>query len=122
MHVRLDSAGYELRAAGWSGGRINRQGRDRERHGRAADTVDRIERRVLVGAITERILQVVVHTEAGTDHGFIRERTPRQPDTWLRQKLCIVRGKERVSDMWLRRNNAVGECIVGGAAMRLVPA
>ena len=38
--------------------------------GSAGDAVGWIERRVLIGAIAERILQVVVHAEAGAKHGL----------------------------------------------------
>ena len=87
------------------------------------DAVGRIKRRVLVRAIAERVLQIVVHAEAGANHGLLPERAPRQADARLRQELRVVRGEDELLPMLrLAGNDAVGKDVVGGAAMRFVPA
>ena len=62
-----------------------------------------IERRVLVHAVAQRVLQIVVHPEAGADDGLAAERTPGQPDARLRQELGVVDGEDgiRQSCGWL---------------------
>src|SRR5713101_1206551 len=73
--------------------RIDRQGRNLKWCGGASDAVDGIERRVLIGTIAQRILQIVVHSKTSANYGLFRERTPGQSDARLRQELGMVGGE-----------------------------
>jgi len=44
----------------------------------------------LVGAVAERVLQIVVHAEAGAEDGFCAQRAPGDADAGLREKFCAV--------------------------------
>ena len=82
-----------------------------------------IERRVLIGAIAERVLQIVIHSEAGANHSAIgvAERTPGDPDAGLRQELGIVLGESGRADIRLGVDDAVGERVGGSAAIHFIP-
>src|SRR5260370_1280397 len=74
------------------------------------------------GAIAEGVLQMVVHAEAGAEDGSCAEWTPGYADARLWEKFCVVLREQRGSDVWLAGDHAVAEGVVGGAAVRLVPA
>ncbi len=118
LHVRLYAAGDELGARGDGGGGIDEQLGDGQRR----EAVDGIERSVLVGAVAERVLEVFVHAEAGAENGSWAERTPGYADARLWEKFCVVLCEQRCSDVRLGVDHAVGERVVGGAPVRLVPA
>src|SRR5262249_54602217 len=120
-HVRLHTAGNELCTRGWSSGRIDGQGRNWKRLGGAADTVDRIEGEVLIGAVAEGVLQIVVHAKSCADNSFWTGWTPCQADARLRQERGVVGGEEGIANVRLRRDHAVREGVVGGAAVGFVP-
>ena len=59
--------------------------------------IDRVRGRILVRAITQRILQVVVHPEPRMDHRLLIEGAPRDTDSRLRQEFRAVDREQRVS-------------------------
>ena len=91
------------------------------RHRQGRDAVGGIEGRVLVHAIAERVLQFVVHAEAGADDGLVGARAPGEADARLRQELRVVDGEGESADVRLAGDDAVGEGVVGGAAVGFVP-
>ena len=84
-----------------SGGRkCGRRKRRRQiRNGQAADGECGIERRVLIHAISERVLQVVVHSETGANHGLVAEGAPRHADARLGQELRVVDAESGIADV-----------------------
>ena len=50
------------------------------------------------------------------------DRTPGHADAGLRQKPCVVGGEERIANVRIRVDDAVGEGVVGGAIVGFVPA
>ena len=120
LQIRLDPAGHQLRA-----GRNRRALHDGQlRHGKIRHAVGRVERRVLIGAIAQRVLQVVVHSEARADHrgALLSERIPRHSESRLRQEFPVIRREGGVADVRLGQQDAVGKGISGSASVRLVPA
>ena len=118
FQIRLHSAGNQLGGGRNRGSRRDRELRDRE----ARKTVGRVKRRVLIGAVAQRILQIVVHAEPGANHGaLVAEGTPRHAGARLRQKLSIVHSEGRASDVWLSRDDPIRKRIGGCPAMGLVP-
>ena len=85
-HAGLNPAGHELRASGHRGSGVNGKVRDRQR----SNAVSWVEGRVLVSPVTQRVLQVVVHPEAGANHRLPTERTPGQPDARLWENFGVV--------------------------------
>src|SRR5215471_1427377 len=71
LHVRLYTAGDELRARrNWSGG-IDGEARNWQR-----EAINGIEWRVLIGSVAERVLQIVVYAESSAEDGLWSEGTP----------------------------------------------
>ena len=83
--------------------------RDRE----ARDAVGWIEGRILIEAVSKRILKIVVHPEPGADDGLRAEGTPRQTDSRLGQELRVVGSEDCVCDSRLSNNDPVRENEVG---------
>ena len=81
-----------------------------------------IERRVLIGAVAERVLQIVVNSGAGSHHGLAAERAPRQTEAWLRQVPGIVPGERTGAHLRLRIDHAIREGVIGRFSVRFVPA
>ena len=121
LHVRLNAAKHELRAGWYRSGRSDWQGRNWKRLASTACTVDRIEGSVLIRAIAQRILQIVVHAESGTEDGLGSMWTPGEGDTGLWEKLGVVYGEKGIPKVWLGVDDAVCESVVGGAAVGFVP-
>src|SRR5579859_548252 len=89
LQIRLNSPGRNLGAWRYLTVRRERELRDRE----VRDTVSRVEWRVLIEAVPQRVLKIVVHSEAGADHGFVAPRAPRETNSWLWQKFRAVDGE-----------------------------
>jgi hypothetical protein len=75
----------------------------------------------LVRAIPKGILQVVKHSKAGAKNRFRTERTPRDTQTGLEKKLCVVCCENRIADVRLRRDDAIRERIIRRTAMSFIP-
>ncbi len=117
LQIRLHSTRHQL-SGGWNG-------QNREfGYGEIRKAIGWVEGRVLIGAITERVLQIVVHAEAGANHSLfgVAERAPGDRGAGLREELCVVRGESRRTDMRLSIDDAIGEGIGGRAAIHLIPA
>ena len=97
FHVGLNAAGHQLRARGHGGRGVDGKARDRQR----SNAVSWIEGRVLVGAVAQRVLQVVVHPESGANHRLPAERTPSQPDSRLREEFGVVGGEDGIANLRL---------------------
>src|SRR5205823_5834032 len=65
FHVRLNTTRHEFRPGGYRSERVDGKTRNRK-----CQAVDGIERHVLIGTVTERVLQIVVHAESGAKEGF----------------------------------------------------
>ncbi len=117
LHIRLDTTGDKLCRRGKWSSRVDRELRHRQRCGES-----RIERCILVCAVSQSILKIVVHSESRANYGFRAERTPRHSDPRLRQEFRVIHSEQGIGDARLRRNHAIGERVVRGAAVRLIPA
>ena len=80
-----------------------------------------VEGCVLIGTISQGILQIVIHAKSGTNHRSLAEGTPSDGQAGLRQKLCAIDREERISHLRLSGDDAIVENIVGGASVRFVP-
>src|SRR5579875_2402613 len=116
MQVRLNSGGRHF-GIGRYGGNRQRQ----RSYGKIRDAVGRVEGRVLIHAVAERILQIVVHAESGADHGLRSQRTPGEADSRLRQKLRAIHCECRARDARLGLDHSAGFDERCGAAVRLIP-
>src|SRR5438874_1548924 len=85
MHIGLDSSGDELYRRGKRPGRVKRKLGHREWRRKR-----RIERGVLIRAVSQSILEIVVHPESRADYGLRAEWTPSHANPRLRQKLCVI--------------------------------
>ena len=120
LHVGLNAAGDQLGGGGNRSGGIDREVCETRKIG---DAVGRIERRVLIGAIAERVLKIVVHAEAGADHGFVcRTGLQARAMRGCGRNFALLVVKKRAADARRGGNDAVGEGVVGGAAVSFVPA
>src|SRR5258705_5143256 len=92
LKVRLDATRDHLRA------RIRGVWRDaRERN--VLGCKDRVERTVLIQAVTQVVEQSVIQTKARSNNSLLgSERRPSGPDAWRREKLRIVHSKGRAAD------------------------
>ncbi len=117
FHVGLNAARDELCASRHCGSWINWQAGN----GEGRDAVDRIEWRILVGAIAERVLEIVVHAKAGAEDGFIAKGTPSNGQARLRQESCVVGGEKRIADMRSAGDNAAGESVICSSAKGFIP-
>ena len=117
FHVGINASGNQLGARWHRGGRIDGELRDG-----CSDAVGWIERSVLIGAIAERVLQIFVHPETSATDGFGTKRTPRHAHARLRQERSVVVLEDRIAYVGSPVDYAIGEKVVGGAAVRLVPA
>src|SRR5579859_542957 len=82
LQIRLNSPGRNLGAWRYLTVRRERELRDRE----VRNTVSRVEGRILIEAVPQRVLKIVVDSEAGADDSLIAPRAPRQTDSRLRQE------------------------------------
>ena len=79
----------------------------------------------MIGAVAERVLQIVEHAEAGAHDGVAKggeARAPGEADAGLREEFGVIGGEEIVADVRRGVDEAVGEGVVGGAAVGFVPA
>ena len=116
FHVRLNTTRHEFRAGGHRSERVDGKTRNRK-----CQAVDGIERVVLIGTVTERVLQIVVHAESGTEDGLGSMWTPSKGDSGLWEILGVVYGEKGIPKVWLGVDDAVCESVVGGAAVGFVP-
>src|SRR5258706_2130721 len=119
VHVRLDASGHEK-------GIRRRWGRGiywkvEIGNGAGTDRVGGIEWGILVRPVAQRVLEIVVHTETGANDRLASKGTPRQADSWLRQKLRAIDGEQRISYVRLRRNHATRERIVCRSPVSFIP-
>ena len=92
-------------------------GDDRQlRDGTIRKAVGGIERRVLIGAVAERVLQIVVHSEAGANHGAVRRMlrtgSRRIPTRGCGRNFALFAVNARAADGGLGRDDAAGEGVV----------
>src|SRR5579863_5387063 len=118
FHVRLNPARHEFRLWRNRSERIDGKAGNRKR----SDAVCRIEWRVLVCAVAERVLQVIVHPETGSNYSLSAEGTPCQADPWLRKKRGVFHGEERISNARRRGDDAVRKGIGRSASVSFIPA
>ena len=71
-----------------------------------------VERRVLIGPVAERILQIVVHSDSGANDGLAANGAPGQADSWLRQEPRVIGGEEPAPDLRLRVDHSIRERII----------
>ena len=93
--------------------------------GHVRKAVGRIERRVLIGAVAERVLQIVVHSEAGANDRLAaccRTGSRPVPARGCGRNFALFTVNAEAADVRLRIDDAVGERVGGGAAIDFIPA
>ena len=74
----------------------------------------------LIEAVVECVEQAVIEAEAGANRGFaVAEHIPGKADARLGEEVGAIVGERGTADDGVGLQNAVDECVVGGAALRL---